>query len=87
MKHLKLEGDFLKVPGKGAMMQKKKRENSEIKYHGFQECPELPGLLPLGSSEQMAEDTIEGGWSRPGDDSDVLDFCLSLEFLFACLSQ
>ena len=76
MKHLKLEGDFLKVPGKGAMLQKKERDNSEIKYLRFLECPELAGLLPLGSSEQMAEDTIEGGWSRPGDDSEVLDFCL-----------
>lgn len=78
MRHLKLEGDFLKVPGKGAIMQKKKkeRENSEIKYHRFQECPELPGLLPLGSSEQMAEDMIGGGWSQPGDNGEVLDFYL-----------
>lgn len=37
------------------------RENSEIKYHRFQEHPELPGLLPLGSSERMPEDTTGAG--------------------------
>ena len=64
MRHLKLEDDFLKVRGKRAVIPKKKkmgRENSEIKYHRFQEHPELPGLLPLGSSERMPEDTTGAG--------------------------
>lgn len=65
------------------------RENSEIKYHRFQERPELPGLLPLGSSERMPEDTIgagEGAGLVKTGGAGFL-FVLSLEFFFFCLSQ